>query len=475
MPSVLPAPSGREGRQGQGADGWRQGWERPAEPLKQLCQEHQEALERFCVEDQSPVCRHCAESQAHRAHATVPLEEAAAEYKTKLEAAVKLLQQQKAEAWRLKSQEEEKLAEWKNKTSRESEKINKEFEKLHSFLDEEEEELQRRLKRETKDTATKLRSNVAQMTKQSQALDDLIDEINKRCQQPALGLLKDMESLLNRSETIRALKPAALPTELRGAYDVPTGGIFQFLNRFKAQKTSEKPGLEAPSQGVAKASSSQSGVRSSGSPHLAVLEVGAGQQIAPSHPSSDLLLLFLPVDVTLDPTSAHPSLLLSEDGRSVSHGGARQDLPDHPERFDPYVFVLGSPRIASGRCYWEVEVGDKTEWDIGVCREAVKRKGKGPLSPLAGFWRMWLRNSNQYKVLLTHPITLSVRAKPRRVGIYLDYKGGEVTFYNATDQTHLYTYSGVFAGVLRPFFSPGLSQGGSNTEPLVVRPAAEQG
>uniref|UniRef100_A0A8B9EC49 Uncharacterized protein n=1 Tax=Anser cygnoides TaxID=8845 RepID=A0A8B9EC49_ANSCY len=157
-------------------------------------------------------------------------------------------------------------------------------------------------------------------------------------------------------------------------------------------------------------------------------------KVASSH---ELLLLFPAVQMTLDPKSAHPSLLLSEDGQSVSHGGARQELPDYPERFDPYVFVLGSLRITAGRCYWEVEVGDQTEWDIGVCREAVKRKGKGPLSPQAGFWRMWLRNGDQYKVLLSHPITLSVKQKPKRVGIYLDYKGGEVSFYNVTHQTHL--------------------------------------
>ncbi|KAM7079768.1 E3 ubiquitin-protein ligase TRIM58-like [Ciconia maguari] len=407
----LLRPAGKDGKDKGRVDGEGVG-SRPAEPPEK-CQEHQEALEMFCVEDRSPVCRRCAESQAHRAHAAVPLEEAADEYKTKLKAAVKLLQQQKVEVQSVKSQEEEKLDEWKNKTSRESEKIEKEFEKLHDFLDEEEEKLQRALKREKKGTATKLCRNIAQMTKQSQALGELIDEIHKRCQQPALGLLKEVESLLSRSTNIQAWKPAAVPAELQGAYDVPTGGIFEFLNRFK-------------------------------------------------------------VDVTLDPASAHPSLLLSEDGRSVSHGGVRQDLPDHPERFDPYVFVLGSLRITSGRCYWEVEVGDKTEWDIGVCREAVKRKGKGPLSPPAGFWRMWLRNGNQYKVLLSHPITLSLRAKLRRVGIYLDYKGGEVTFYNAADQTHIYTYSGAFAGVLRPFFSPGLSQGGNNAEPLVVCPAAEQ-
>ncbi|NXC51388.1 A33 protein, partial [Penelope pileata] len=154
--------------------------------------------------------------------------------------------------------------------------------------------------------------------------------------------------------------------------------------------------------------------------------------------------------MTLDPNSAHPSLLLSEDGRSVSHGDLRQEVPDHPERFNPYVFVLRSLRITTGRCYWEVEVGDKAEWDIGVCREAVRGEGKCPLSPPAGFWRMWLRNCNQYKVFTSHPITLSIKAKPKRVGIYVDYKGGEVSFYNVTHRAHIYTYSGAFASALWP-------------------------
>ncbi|KAM6037663.1 butyrophilin subfamily 1 member A1-like [Chlamydotis macqueenii] len=169
-----------------------------AKPLKQLCPEHREALEMFCVEDRSLICRRCAESQAHRAHAAIPLQEAAEGYKTKLEAAVKRLRQRKAEALRLKSQEEEKLAEWKNKASRESEKIEKEFEKLHNFLDEEEEKLQRRLKKEEKGKAAKLHGNIAQMTKQSQALGELINEINEKRRQPAWGLLKDVESLLSR-------------------------------------------------------------------------------------------------------------------------------------------------------------------------------------------------------------------------------------------------------------------------------------
>lgn len=78
----------------------------------------------------------------------------------------------------------------KGKTSRESEMLEKEFEKLHDLLYEEEEKLQRRLKGEKKATATKLRSNITQMMEQSQELELLIRKINRRCQQPPLGLLK---------------------------------------------------------------------------------------------------------------------------------------------------------------------------------------------------------------------------------------------------------------------------------------------
>uniref|UniRef100_A0A4X1TKD4 B30.2/SPRY domain-containing protein n=1 Tax=Sus scrofa TaxID=9823 RepID=A0A4X1TKD4_PIG len=77
---------------------------------------------------------------------------------------------------------------------------------------------------------------------------------------------------------------------------------------------------------------------------------------------------FQAVTITLDPDTAHPSLVLSEGNRRVTWGEKSQDLPENPQRFYSFPCVLGLQVITSGRCYWEVEVGDSQAWDLGICR-----------------------------------------------------------------------------------------------------------
>ncbi|XP_074916147.1 E3 ubiquitin-protein ligase TRIM39-like [Chelonoidis abingdonii] len=179
------------------------------------------------------------------------------------------------------------------------------------------------------------------------------------------------------------------------------------------------------------------------------------------------------VDVTLDPDTANPNLILSEDRKRVRLGDKRQDLPNNPERFDPSSCVLGTEGFAGGRRYWEVEVGDKMRWDLGVCRESVRRKGWVIATPEDGYWvvRLW---DGEYQASTSPPTSLPVSVRPSRVGIFLDYKAGEVSFYNVTDRSHLVTFTDTFSGKLRPYFCPGHNAGGTNAAPLIICPVPAQ-
>ncbi|XP_078073397.1 zinc-binding protein A33-like isoform X2 [Mustelus asterias] len=174
--------------------------------------------------------------------------------------------------------------------------------------------------------------------------------------------------------------------------------------------------------------------------------------------------------VTFDPNTAHPVLLLSEDLSTVRHTGKRQQLPDNPERFDRYPCVLGSEGFTSGKHSWEVELGNKTEWDVGVAKESINRKGKITLTPDNGFWTMILEEGNEYWACEESWKRLVLSVNPRKIRVCLDYEGGKVSFYNSDNKSHIYTFTGTFTEKLYPYFSPYLTDGDKNTEPLKICP-----
>lgn len=171
-------------------------------------------------------------------------------------------------------------------------------------------------------------------------------------------------------------------------------------------------------------------------------------------------------DVILDPDTAHPELFLSEDRRCVRRGPSRQSVPDNPERFNCQPSVLGLPSFSSGRHYWEVEVENMMVWAVGICRDSVERKGEALLVPQNGFWTLEMFG-NQYRVLSCPEKILPLKERLHRVGVFLDYEAGDVSFYNLRDRSHLYTCPrSLFSGPLRPFFRLG-----SDDSPLFICPA----
>ncbi|EMP25600.1 Tripartite motif-containing protein 39 [Chelonia mydas] len=372
-----------------------------------LCERHEERLKLFCEEDGEPICLVCEKSRDHKSHTVVPIEEAAQEYKEKLQGALDPMRKELQEALALTSKEKEKTMEWQRKVKNKREMIAGEFNKLHTLLREEEQLLLQSLEEEERETLQRLQENVTKLSRQSSSLQQLITEIEEKCQQPVIELLTDVKSTLSRHESMKLQAPEAVSTDLKNVYKISLD-MREALKRFG-------------------------------------------------------------VDVTLDPDTAHPYLVLSEDRKRVRHGDTRQDLPNNPERFDYCACVLGAEGFTGGRRYWEVGVGDKMRWDLGVCRESVSRKGWVTLTPEDGYWVVWLRDG-EYKALTSPRTPLPLSIRPSQVGIFLDYEAGKVSFYNVTDGSHLFTFTDTFSGTLRPYFHPGLHAAGENVAPLIICP-----
>ncbi|XP_051998651.1 E3 ubiquitin-protein ligase TRIM39-like [Xyrauchen texanus] len=165
------------------------------------------------------------------------------------------------------------------------------------------------------------------------------------------------------------------------------------------------------------------------------------------------------VDVTLDPNTAHACLILSEDGKQVKvdfSGNNEHDLPNNPERFDTCPSVLGKEGFSSGKFYFEVQVEGKTDWDLGVANGSIKRKGEIKLSPKNGFWTVGLWKGNEYQASASPSVSLSLREKPQKVGVFVDYEEGLVSFFDVDSNSHIYSFTGQsFTGNLYPYFYPG--------------------
>uniref|UniRef100_A0A8C9ZQ17 Uncharacterized protein n=1 Tax=Sander lucioperca TaxID=283035 RepID=A0A8C9ZQ17_SANLU len=155
--------------------------------------------------------------------------------------------------------------------------------------------------------------------------------------------------------------------------------------------------------------------------------------------------------VILDPNSAHPELILSEDLTSVRRE-KRQKLPANPERFDSFYPVLGSEGFDSGTHIWDVEVGDSTAWFLGVAAESVERKS----TTWSGMWRIGFFNGI-YKAFSpsASPTVLQMQKMLQRIRVDLDRTRGELSFSDLDTGIYIYIVRRTFTEKLFPYISNG--------------------
>ncbi|XP_049609335.1 nuclear factor 7, ovary isoform X2 [Syngnathus scovelli] len=158
-------------------------------------------------------------------------------------------------------------------------------------------------------------------------------------------------------------------------------------------------------------------------------------------------------DVTLDANTNHPWLSLSVDNRQVQEGLSEADLPYSSQRFDSWPCVLAWEGYSRGRHYWEVDIAKNGYWRVGLAAVDSRRHGRFPMNPETGFWCLW-RSTHQFYACTKPETVLPAGLVPRRMGVYLDYEVGQVSFYNAESKTHIYTFTGKFKGKVYPLFAP---------------------
>ncbi|XP_072094685.1 zinc-binding protein A33-like [Mobula birostris] len=367
------------------------------------CEEHEEELKLFCETDKSLICVICAAAEEHREHRFTLIKEAVKIYKDQLKSSLDSLTKKKSDFQEKEQQQKEKISGVREQSHSVQTHITSQFAELRQIITEKEQSVLRDLREEEERILNQMEKNIREIQENIRFIQEEISKIKEQMDQKDSVIFLKEEARQNRriSDDIQELTVTdeTLPVE---RFDHP------YLLNTVLRET-----------------------------------FGANYR----------------VPVTLDVETANPCLKVSEDRKSVRRTWTWRNLPNTGKRFTFWTCVLGSEGFTSGRHYWEVEVVGNRRWCLGVAAESVERKGWVRLSPETGFWVIGRDDDVLHRdcdVFRPSPgPRLPAGSIPGRVGVYLSYQSGTVSFYNAETKSHLHTFTGnKFTGKLYPFFWP---------------------
>ncbi|XP_028439193.1 tripartite motif-containing protein 35-like [Perca flavescens] len=380
------------------------------EKEEEVCDKHPEVPYLFCKDEDRAVCPVC-EFSLHHGHTVVPVEQAVRDLKEQRKPDLQSLQDKRDKHRRVEETYDEINQHSKKQLLSTERQIRAEFNKLHQFLKEEEESRLAALREEEQQRGKTVSREMKRIQEQISSLSDSISAVEADLQKDSVAFLSSYKASQSRARVQCSLSD---PQLLSGALT-----------------------------DVAK--------------HLGNLSFRVWEKMKDK-------VHFCPV--ILDPNTAYDSLYLSDDLTSVRRGNTIHKLPENPERHSRYPDVLGSEGFSSGKHSWEVEVGDHPHWFVGLTKESADRKGERIHSPKYGTWYL-LHRSGKYTDGCK---TLTVKKSLRRIRVQLDYEGGEVSFYDSEDKTHICTLRDTFTEKLFPLFNIG-SAGDAKTAEIKMCPS----
>ncbi|XP_035856027.1 E3 ubiquitin-protein ligase TRIM39-like isoform X3 [Sander lucioperca] len=400
----------------------------PVENLEgRMCTKHDKPLELFCKTDQTCVCMLCPVID-HKTHYVVPLKE---EYEGKKVE----LRKTEAEIQKMIQKRRLKIQEVKHSVDLSEEDADREIAEGVQVFTSLKESVERGLNELINTIKEKQKTTEKQAEAFIKELEQEISELKKRS--------TEVEQVLRSEDHLHLLQSVQ---SLNIQQPPPTKDWTEFSVRPSSYEGT-----------VVKAVVQLEETLSKEMKKLLEAELKRVQQYA--------------VDVTLDPDTAHPELILSHDGKQMNHCDVWKTVPNSKKRFSYRTSVLGKQSFSSGRFYFEVQVKEKTKWTLGVARESINRKGDITLSTEDGYWTIWLRNGNEYNALADPRVLLSLKSQPQKVGVFVDYEEGLVSFYDVDAAALIYSFTGCsFTEKLFPFFHPSSNDGGKNSAPLIISP-----
>ncbi|XP_062904079.1 zinc-binding protein A33-like isoform X1 [Mobula hypostoma] len=360
------------------------------------CEEHEEEMKLFCETDKKLICVICKCAQEHREHRFLSIREAVEIYKDQVKSSIETLTKKKSDFLETEQQQIQKISGVREQSRHVQSHITAHFAELHQILAEKEQHLLRDLKEEEERILNPMKKNLREI---QENLNSIQEEISKlRARMHLTDSVRFLKEEVHQKNSISDEAPMLSVTD--GALTLE-----KFNNLFSLETLLKET-------------------------YVAIKQVSA----------------------TLDLETAGPGLVVSEDLKKVKWTRSTPDLPDTGKRFTNGDYVLGSEGFTSGRHYWEVDVAGNRWWRLGVASESVERKKGIKLTTDNGFWIIWHQN-DEINVNTSPPSRLTASSIPGRVGVYLSYESGTISFYNAENRSHLHTFTAnKFMGKLYPFF-----------------------